>query len=78
MNPGNNEWLVNTVKNFLAALILALSLIGCSSSKEEHAKSEEQREQLYNAVNQPLEQAKGVEKQVFESAEQQKKRLDGL
>ncbi len=66
------------MKNFFVCLVLSLCLLGCSSPKEENAKSEVQHKQLYNVVNQPLEQAKGVEKQVFDSAEQQKKQADDL
>lgn len=61
----------------LAGLILLLSLLGCSSPKEQ-AAADERHKQLTEAVNRPLEQAKDVEKQVFDSAEQQKKQADEL
>ena len=66
------------MKFLLFSLTLIFSLSGCSSPKEETAVSDQPHKQLYNAVNQPLEQAKGVEKQVLDSAEQQKKQMDGL
>ncbi len=66
------------MKKFFACLVLSSCLLSCSSPKEESAKSDERHKQLYSAVNQPLEQAKGVEKQVLDSAEQRKKQADGL
>jgi len=66
------------MKTFLFCLTLILSMFGCSSAKEETAGSAVQHKQLYNAVNEQLERAKGVEKQVFDSAEEQKKQMDKL
>lgn len=66
------------MKNFLTGLMLALILNACSSHREEDAESSEPRKQLPSMVNQQLEQAKGVEKQVFDSAERQKKQADDL
>lgn len=66
------------MKNLLAGLMLALCLMGCTSSKEESAASEQQRKQLAEAVKQPLDKARDAEKQVFEGAEQQKKQADEL
>ena len=64
------------MKTFLTGLMLALSLIGCSSPKDETAAADERRKQLTEAVKQPLDQARGAEKLVFDNAEQQKKQAD--
>lgn|GEM_PF-2287194 len=66
------------MKIFLLGSILIIALFGCSSPNEDKTASGEQHKQLSNAVKQPLEQAKDVERQVFESAEQQKKQAEGL
>lgn len=66
------------MKQPIGWLMLILSLMGCSPSKEETAASEKQRKELTEAVRKPLDEAKGVEKQVFDSVEQQKKQADAL
>ena len=66
------------MKKFLGGLLLVLALFGCSSPKEETTTADDSHKQLSNAVNQPMDKARSAEKQVFDSAEQQKKQADDL
>ncbi|MGZ4960385.1 MAG: hypothetical protein ACXV7J_14110 [Methylomonas sp.] len=62
----------------LTGFMLALWLSGCSAPEEQNAQTDAQQKQLSTAADRPLERAKSVEKQVLDSAEQQKKQVDGL
>ncbi|MDD1623090.1 MAG: hypothetical protein LUQ11_16575 [Methylococcaceae bacterium] len=66
------------MKKFLGGLLLILSMVGCSSPKEETTTAGDQHKQLSNAVHEPLDKARSAEKQVFDSAEQRKKQADDL
>lgn len=63
------------MKPLIHVLMLAILLAGCSSSNED---PKEAREEVVDAMHQPLEKAKDVEKQIFDSAEQQRKQADDL
>ncbi|MGZ4999915.1 MAG: hypothetical protein ACXV7F_06410 [Methylomonas sp.] len=62
----------------LTGFMLALLLSGCSATEEQNAQTDAQLKQLSSVADRPLERAKSVEKQVLDSAEQQKKQVDGL
>ncbi len=58
-------------------VVMVLScLMACSSSNEGDSDESKSHKALYDAVNQPLEKAKGVERQLLDNAEQQRKQLD--
>lgn len=62
----------------LIALMVLSFLAACSSSSNENSgETEASHKALYDAVNQPLEKAKGIERQLLDNAEQQRKQLDG-
>lgn len=64
------------MKDLLIATALLLLLSACTSSDEEASADKESHKVLYNAVNQPLEKAKGVEQEILDNAEQQKKQME--
>lgn len=66
------------MKNLLSGLMLLLPLFGCSSSEQANTSSDNQNKALSNAVKEPLDKARDAEKQVFDSAEQQKKQAEDL
>lgn len=68
------------MKNSLLPLVMACSLAACDSSQQQNTASggEQQHKPLYNAVAQPLEQARDAEKQVFDSADRQKKQAEEM
>jgi len=58
---------------FLISILLMAGLSACSSSSEESKQAEKQ---VVDAVHQPLEKAKDVEKQIFEHDAEQRKQAD--
>lgn len=61
----------------LTAWVVLSFLVACSSSSNDNSgEADESHKALYDAVNQPLEKAKGVERQLLDNAEQQRKQLD--
>lgn len=59
----------------LIGCVVAVLLAGCSGKDPEPEARGGQKE-LYKSVNAPLEKAKGVEDQVLQQAEEQKKQID--
>lgn len=58
-----------------AALALFLLLTACNTSQP---STDTDKQPLSDAIHKPLEQAQGVEKQILDNAEQQKKQADAL
>jgi hypothetical protein len=69
---------IKIMKNVLTGLALLILSTACSSSKDETAPDNQQHRALYNAVNQPLDKAKDVERQILDNAAEQKKQADNL
>lgn len=64
--------------NILTTATLIMLLAACSSSSDESSADKASHKALYNAANQPLEKAKGVEQEILDNAEQQKKQMEDL
>ncbi len=61
------------MKHFPISLLLASLLVACSPGEDKPAQTE-----VVEAVQQPLDKAKGVEQQIMEGAEAQRKQADEL
>jgi len=66
------------MKNSLILLPLVCGLMACDSSQPQNTSADDQHKQLYNAVKQPLDQARDAEKQIFEGADRQKKQAEEM
>lgn len=66
------------MKIVLTGLAFSVLLAGCSSSSEEPKAKQTQNQELYKAVNAPLEKAKGAEQQIFDGAAEQQKQAENL
>lgn len=64
------------MKNLITVLVLAMLSMACSSSSTEN--KQEEANDLADAGHQPLDKAKAVEQQIFDSAAQQRREIDGL
>ncbi|MDD2758705.1 MAG: hypothetical protein PHH11_00265 [Methylomonas sp.] len=62
------------MKRLISVLIMAMLLTACSSSSDE----KEREKEVVDAVHQPLEKAKDVEQQIFDSDARQRKQMDDL
>jgi hypothetical protein len=71
-------WRKNLMRNIVTGLVLIGLLTACSSSGEDNSGENQQHKALYNSVNQPLDQAKGVEQQILEGAEERRRHAEGL
>ena len=63
------------MRTLIHALRLGILLSACSSSTED--KTQPQKD-VVDSVQQPLDKAKGVEQQIFDSAEAQRKQAEDL
>ena len=66
-------------KPCFAAIVLipVLLLTACTSKdQDDQPPAAEKRSQQFNEANAPLEQAKGVEQQMQQSAEEQRQKID--
>ena len=66
------------MKNVLITGVLLILLAACSSSNDESASNKNERTAITEAVNQPLDKAKGVEQQILDNAAEQRKQADDL
>ena len=65
------------MRNTFLGLGWILAVTACSSPKEEHgSSSQEFTTEIVNAVNDPLEKAKGLDKIVQDQAAQQKQQME--
>lgn len=63
------------MRTLIHALMLGILLSACSSSTED--KTQTQKD-VVDSAQQPLDKAKGVEQEIFDSAEAQRKQAEGL
>lgn len=66
------------MKIVASGLAIAMLSTGCSPSNEEQMAKRGQNQELYKAVNAPLEKAKGAEQQIFDGASEQQKQAENL
>lgn len=66
------------MKIVLIGLAISMLLAGCSSSNEESKAKQTQNQELYKAVNAPMDKAKGAEQQIFDGASEQQKQAENL
>jgi hypothetical protein len=69
-------WRLEVFMNkLLICFVLGVVLTGCSG-KEPEPDAKAEHKALYKAVDAPLQKAKGVEDQVLQQAEEQKRQID--